>query len=250
MARITNPADVHYLALEGGGGKGVTYLGAIRALEQRNVLPINIDTPGQNQIRGISGASAGAITAMFLAMGFNSTELQAVLSQSSTFTGFFDGPDIGIVRSVDSRNRPDIHNDAPSGVRPLQHIRQRAASINGLAQLATSVGFLARQGAFGSTTDPIVSRLIAHPEHYLYNLIFDRGLFPGRTARNFLQSAVYNRLWNRLIGRNVAPGQPIPIYTVNGSELNFREFVNLTGVDFTDTSTLHIASIQLRAMSE
>lgn len=237
MARISNPDDVHYLALEGGGGKGVTYLGAIRALERLGVLPINIDTPGENRIRGISGASAGAITAMFLAMGYTAAELEVVLSQSSTFTGFFDGPDVGISRSVDRNNRPDLYTDTPTGVSPLAHIRGRAESISGLSQLAGSIAFLARRGAFGSTSDPIIGRLIAHPEYYLYNLIFDRGIFPGRSARNFLQSAVYGRLWDRLLRRDIAPGQPIPIFTVNGSELNFREFVSLTGVDLVITGS-------------
>lgn len=80
--RITQPHNVHYLALEGGGGKGVTYLGAIRALERLGVLPIDINRPGQNQIRGISGASAGAITALVLAMGADSAELARILSCS------------------------------------------------------------------------------------------------------------------------------------------------------------------------
>ncbi|GLQ74393.1 patatin-like phospholipase family protein [Vibrio penaeicida] len=237
MARISNPADVHYLALEGGGGKGVTYLGAIRALERHGVLPINIDTPGQNQIRGISGASAGAITAMFLAMGYNSTQLQQVLNNSSTFTGFFDGPSIGLSRSVDRNNRPDLHTSAPNGVRPIDHIRQQSQSIRGLSMLASAVGNLARNGAFGSTSDPIVRRLIAHPEHYLFNILFDRGMFPGVAARNFLQSALYGTLWQRLVNRRTPQGQAPLIYAVNGSELNFREFFDLTGVDLVITGS-------------
>lgn len=235
MARITSPANVHYLALEGGGGKGVTYLGAIRALESMGVLPINIDSRGSNQIRGISGASAGAITAMFLAMGYTSAELQAVLSNPSTFTGFFDGPDIGLWKSVNRQNRPDLHTGAPAGTMPLDYIRQQRQSISGLAQLAAAVGFLARNGMFGPTTDPIVGRLIAYPEHYLYNLMFDRGMFPGVAARNFLKNAVYGRLWDRLVRQRTRPGQPILIYAVNGSEINFSTFYDLTGVDLVIT---------------
>jgi NTE family protein len=235
MARISSPADVHYLALEGGGGKGVTYLGAVRALENLGVLPIDLDRRGENQIRGISGASAGAITAMFLAMGFNSTELEQVLSNSSTFTGFFDGPDIGISRSVNRNNEPDLHNNTPSGISPIRHIQQQAGSISGLAQLASSVALLARSGVLGPSSDPIVQRLIARPEHYLYNLIFDRGLFPGIAARNFLQGELYGRLWQRFLRSRFAPGQPIPIMTVTGAELNFRTFYNITGVDLVIT---------------
>lgn len=237
MGRIRNPADIHYLALEGGGGKGVTYLGAVRALERLNVLPINIDQRGSNQIRGISGASAGAITAMFLAMGYNAAELQAVLSNAATFTGFFDGPSIGVWKSVDRQNRPDLHTGAPPGTMPLTYVRQQRRSISGLAQLASAVGFLARSGMLGPTTDPIISRLIAYPEHYLYNLLFDRGMFPGVTARNFLQAAIYGRLWQRLIKQRVRPGSPIPIYGINGSEMNFSTFYDLTGVDLVITGS-------------
>jgi len=37
--RIARPQDVHYPALEGGGRKEVTHLGAIRASEQMGILP-------------------------------------------------------------------------------------------------------------------------------------------------------------------------------------------------------------------
>lgn len=65
--------DIRFLALEGGGGRGVTYLGAIRALEELGILGV----PGQDQIRGIAGSSAGAITAFFLAMGMRAESLDA-----------------------------------------------------------------------------------------------------------------------------------------------------------------------------
>lgn len=235
MARIRNPQQVHYLSLEGGGGKGVTYLGAIRALEDLGVLPIDIDQRGQNQIRGISGASAGAITAMFLAMGYTADELQQVLSNSSTFTGFFDGPDTGISRLVDRNNRPEMRTDAPQGTVPIDYIRQRTQSISRFSQIASAFAFAVRSGLIGERDDPIVARLISHPDHYLYNLLFDRGLFPGFAPRRFLQSALYGRLWDRLVRSRVAPGQPIPMMSVNGSEINFEEFYNLTGVDLVIT---------------
>jgi predicted acylesterase/phospholipase RssA len=233
MARITSPDQVRYLALEGGGGKGVTYLGAIRVLEDLGVLPINIDKPGQNQIRGISGASAGAITAMFLAMGYTSEDLEQVLSNQSTFTGFFDGPDTGVSRLVNRDNRPEMRTDAPRGVRPSEFLQQQSRSISGISRLASALALLARQA--GSSSDPIVARLVAQPDAYLFNFIFERGLFPGFAPRTFLQNAVYSRLWDRLNRSGTAPGQPLLIRSVNGSELNFREFHKLTGVDLVIT---------------
>jgi len=102
------PEDVHYLAFEGGGGKGVTYLGAIMALEDLKVLPIDIDKPEKNQIKGISGASAGAITALLLGLGYTSADMGNLLSEPKIFNDFFDKPDkLGRYRSVSRKNLSD-----------------------------------------------------------------------------------------------------------------------------------------------
>ena len=98
--------DVAYLAFEGGGGKGVTYVGALKALEELGVLPIDIEKPGQNQIKGISGGSAGAIVALLVAMGIRSTDLIKILANPATFERFFDGPLIGQSRMVNRHNQP------------------------------------------------------------------------------------------------------------------------------------------------
>jgi predicted acylesterase/phospholipase RssA len=72
--RIPCPKAITYLALEGGGGKGVTYLGAMKALRELKVLPIRHGC--ENQLKGISGASAGAITALMLTLGFSDDDQQ------------------------------------------------------------------------------------------------------------------------------------------------------------------------------
>ncbi|WP_229699329.1 patatin-like phospholipase family protein, partial [Nonomuraea glycinis] len=110
-----------YLALEGGGGKGATFLGAIQALKTMKILPIDIENPGTSQIAGISGSSAGAITALLLGMGMTAQQLKAVLSRSSTFAGFFDGPAPGQYRLVNSRGESAVGGkpriDRPSTAR-------------------------------------------------------------------------------------------------------------------------------------
>lgn len=62
------PEEVQYLSMEGGGGKGFAYLGAIDAFN-------SIPGWNWNRIQGFSGSSAGAITAMLLSIGFT-TEKQ------------------------------------------------------------------------------------------------------------------------------------------------------------------------------
>jgi len=235
MARISDPKDVHYLALEGGGGKGVTYLGAVAALERLGVLPIDIERRGKNRIRGISGASAGAITAMFLAMGYNSKELTKVINDQKTFTAFFDQPKIGISRSVNRKNVPGQHIDVPKGIQPAKHILQQGKRIKGLSSLIKYVGFLVKRGMLGPKTDPIIKMLSTQPESYLYNLIFDRGMFPGFAVRQFLNRSLYDRLRPLMLKKFKQNRQSVPIIGMNGSEINFDVFYDLTGVDLVIT---------------
>ena len=95
------------LAFEGGGGKGVTFLGAVRALERHGILPIDIARRGQNQIKGISGASAGAISALLIGIGLNAAQLSEILNRPETFTAFFDDPRRGYSRSINEQSQPD-----------------------------------------------------------------------------------------------------------------------------------------------
>src|SRR6266446_4370725 len=90
------PEEIKYLAFEGGGGKGFAYLGALEELEDRKILEFT-DEPGgfhklKPKIRGIAGASAGAITALLVSCGFNSTRIREWMKKTR-FEGFFDPPD-------------------------------------------------------------------------------------------------------------------------------------------------------------
>ncbi|XP_078604523.1 uncharacterized protein LOC144878118 [Branchiostoma floridae x Branchiostoma japonicum] len=59
------------LVLEGGGAKGIGYVGALKALEDAGIL---------SQIKRLAGTSAGAITASFLAIGMTPEEILDELS--------------------------------------------------------------------------------------------------------------------------------------------------------------------------
>ena len=60
------------LVFEGGGTKGLVYIGAARALEANNILP---------RISRFAGSSIGALVAACLSLGFTSTDLEQVLLQ-------------------------------------------------------------------------------------------------------------------------------------------------------------------------
>lgn len=67
--------------MEGGGVRGIAYVGAIQALEEKNKL---------FEIKNIAGTSVGAITATFLCIGYTSEELRKELS-SVKLQQFNDG---------------------------------------------------------------------------------------------------------------------------------------------------------------
>lgn len=105
-------AEIKYLSFEGGGGKGIVYLGAVKALEDVFNLHLNPDedpppkaTPDsiwlkevtisaveslikisqpieKRQIKGISGSSAGSILAFMLAMGMASDQIEEELNRA------------------------------------------------------------------------------------------------------------------------------------------------------------------------
>ncbi|MDN4646377.1 patatin-like phospholipase family protein [Arthrobacter sp. PsM3] len=74
------PDQIRCLALEGGGGKGNAYLGALYALDNLGVL---------NQLETVAGSSAGAITALTLSLGMRPAEIYTFLD-STDFASFFD----------------------------------------------------------------------------------------------------------------------------------------------------------------
>jgi hypothetical protein len=128
MPKIKNADDVAFLTFEGGGGKGVTYVGAIRALEELGILPIPFVTQGprddtryesiligpdpkfvldgdhlqkQNaKIKGVSGASAGAITALLITLGHSALSLWSLLKRRHDFEALYDAPFPGLLRGV------------------------------------------------------------------------------------------------------------------------------------------------------
>ncbi|XP_078684942.1 uncharacterized protein LOC144918260 [Branchiostoma floridae x Branchiostoma belcheri] len=62
------------LVLEGGGAKGIAYIGACKFLEDAGIMP---------RIKRFAGTSAGAITATLLAIGLTSQEMLEELSEKN-----------------------------------------------------------------------------------------------------------------------------------------------------------------------
>ncbi|WP_163408064.1 patatin-like phospholipase family protein [Flavobacterium ajazii] len=145
--------ELEHIALEGGGAKGVVYLGAIEALEEKmeeiwrkgevlkmieeitpHLSPIHkkvkynslyndlkkinrpsilnyFDINGQQQtkIKSIAGSSAGAITALALTLGLNSSDIEKVLNYP--FTNFLEEKAVGKYRMIDNLGNLKIAQD-------------------------------------------------------------------------------------------------------------------------------------------
>ena len=68
------------LIFEGGGVKGIAYVGAIRELENRQIM---------KNIKRVGGTSAGAINAVLLALGYTLKDTQKILMELN-FKNFMD----------------------------------------------------------------------------------------------------------------------------------------------------------------
>ena len=77
------------LVFEGGGVKGIAYVGALGVLKEKGVL---------KNIQRVGGTSAGAINGLLVGLGYTVTEMKEILFKLD-FTNFLDD-DWGIVRDT------------------------------------------------------------------------------------------------------------------------------------------------------
>lgn len=136
------PEEIRFLALEGGGGKGFAFLGAVQVLEDKQVM---------DRLEGVSGTSAGAITALMLSLGMTSADIERELS-TKDFSAFFDPPtEGGSVEQGGLRLVP----------RPVQYVEQETTAcertmLKGWDPTRTFAG-----AALGTTITPIVAPFLA-----------------------------------------------------------------------------------------
>ena len=83
------PYHFRNLVFEGGGVKGVAYVGAMQVLEGKGIL---------SDIQRVGGTSAGAINATLFALGFTNAEQRSILKKLD-FNKFMDDS-WGIIRDV------------------------------------------------------------------------------------------------------------------------------------------------------
>ena len=162
--------EVRYLALEGGGGKGVILLGAVEELERLGILQHDgYRLSKDNQIRGIAGSSAGALMAVMLSMGYKHSELVNLLKEYN-LNCFLD----------------------------LPYRRARKPSVNGakIAPLRLN-SFLKHVyriwGIRGSKTDDVKKKLKKNILRYISNLFQHLGIFAGYEPIRFFNDRIAER---------------------------------------------------------
>jgi predicted acylesterase/phospholipase RssA len=236
--RRLRPQDVKYLVFEGGGGKGFAYLGALKALADRNVL--RYSDPDSSQVaadgkrhslidfrylRGFGGASAGAITAFLLSIGYTLDELATLMSQKDKFRAFFDGGYNDEKNPQTRRLMPVFGGGAYTPVQDTEDEKKQkdllrlADSYLGLESYV--VNFYKSIGLWGGfwfsdlvdiaiealkknkNVSPF-DKVIPNWKDFLVNFARDWGLFAGYAAR---------QLFDQLLSARMPPdnnGKPIP----------------------------------------
>jgi len=77
------------LVFEGGGAKGIAYIGALEELQIKGIL---------SNIKRVGGASAGAITATLVALNYSIEEIKEIVLKQN-FEEFFDDS-LGVIRDI------------------------------------------------------------------------------------------------------------------------------------------------------
>ncbi len=207
--------EIRYLAFEGGGGRGAAYIGAVKALQHQNVIAYKeistkssnrVKTLDTNKIKGISGTSAGAITAALLAAGYDYKFFIKMLT-SETPLQFFD--------NAAFLKCPVLPFEKPkfNGLQLFDNLKGKAMKFKDMAKtfsLAGIAGLLKRKRAasilasyLGDYTSDdsfpyVFEKIRQKPGSYLVSLMWDMGLFTGMAIRAWIDRCLYEATgqWN------------------------------------------------------
>lgn len=276
--------NVKYIAFEGGGGKGIAYLGAAFALEHEKfgkILPIRDNgILDRSPIKGVSGSSAGAINALLTAIGMSYKEVLDFTTNG--FDIFFERPKPGIYRgikldgiknvpcfAIDAVNKsldgitetPNANfkdsdfiatafylvkteSEAKSKARIIKNFHLKLVPKILTATIATILYpyFQAKFLFSNKPTEAAMKAVLKNPlqfSDYVYNLIQDRGVFPGFEARIALQKVINDFLKPKYdLDATVLDNSPEFInHPFNAETLTFKQFFKITKVELIITVT-------------
>lgn len=163
-----------YAVFEGGGARGITHVGALKALEQEGLTPV-----------GVAGSSAGAIIAALVAVGYKADELYRI-------TGEDQGTDI-VVRSkrapVDVLGRGSWNRF--KRMKPLSRLA-------GLLLIAAIVALIAAPLIGNSTIGYVAIGMLAAAcglaAWLLWPIVANRGMFSTDGMVDFLNEVLREKV--------------------------------------------------------
>lgn len=230
------PEDISYLALEGGGGKGFAYLGALQLMQEHNILA---------QLKGVAGTSAGAITALMISLGMSADDIANEIN-TKDFNKFFDLAEKRLMPEpcADPREEctyiPVEDDDIEKLLLALfldpksmldkadkfQQIANRkgpghlfgwiALIVNLFVKLGALLSDLAKQFVDANLRDtaPPLSTILFDLRHYLTYLDRDMGLFCGLEARKYFDNLIATRA-AKIMGGNPSLFRNMPFVIHN-----------------------------------
>lgn len=248
--------QVKYLSFQGGGAKGATYFGALTAFAESYVGihifksvktdPSKPSTSGDwalntEQINGISGASAGAITATLVACGFTLREIYDFIlgrSKYGSMTDLYDDAQPRKVPQVStSPNKKDDDGckplDMPSWLSSSEdHFTNRLLTI-----LGHDITFKTLVNLLGITEPKaLVDKIKANAGDYAKNLILDYGFFSGASAWKVLDNMIADK------ARQKAKSSPKYGITFDQFSDIFEIDLVLTGTNLMNSTSQYFAS--------
>jgi len=232
---VYDPKNIHYLAFMGGGGKGMAYCGAIEELERQfNKIPLFPLTRNTSEgFIGVSGASAGAITALLLSLGNSSSDITNILNQKP-FMEFFDGPG-------DRRHQRVRFTDATCGLQTESRTRKLPGTLRLLDFVSSVTSEKLDEATFkgvlatfliGRNVPPLVaSKLALNPLAFMNGLLCDGAVFLGENARNYIAGQIDNFLMKLSSAGTLGNNK------FSGNEITFSDLYRLSGVKLVITGT-------------
>lgn len=260
-------SQIKYLCFEGGGGKGLAYLGVIQALEEiinkkmgppeggtpynvtsENKTPIiRISQPiKQRNILGVSGSSAGAITAFMVAMGMSHYEIlqetNKVVSLSlgnftiaqkdvsvTQFESFFDSPDLYNYRTNNKKSPLREYNNLSMPIKIIGNVLSEFLNVFKW----TFKPFVSENEIFVRKillTEGTPARALNLKKYFL-GIIYNRGLLSGVASKKYFSDLIENYLFPKLSTLKMKKLKS------RGEDITFQDFFYMTGVDLIVTGT-------------
>lgn len=174
---------VKYISLEGGGGAGNGYMGAFKALGELNILKYS-DFKIQG-VEGFAGASAGAMTGVLLACGYNPDELEEVMKGVS-FEDFFDfGQGFVPIRGGFLKKKGSLSKDA---FRLFSGGLQSYSSL--ILIISTLITIFDTLGKMNDFPEKLRKLITKNKDFVAVELLDDLGIFLGKTPRLFIQRMI------------------------------------------------------------